>query len=73
MESNLLIMCMASFAAVFLVLTFLATAMRLIIIIFPEKKAENGSDDAAVFAAIHSTYIRLYPGTIVCKIEEIKN
>lgn len=72
MESSLFSMCMASFAAVFLVLTFLAVAMRLIIVMFPEKQEDAGTDDAAVFAAISSTYARLYPGTRVSNIEEIK-
>ena len=72
MESSLLVMCMASFAAVFLVLTFLAIAMRLIIVIFPEKQADAGVDEAAVYAAISSTYARLYPGTRVSNIEELK-
>ena len=72
MESNLFSMCMASFTAVFLVLTFLAIAMRLIIVIFPEKQEDAGDDEAAVYAAITSTYTRLYPGTRVSNIEEIK-
>lgn len=64
---------MASFAAVFMVLMFLAVAMRLIIVIFPEKPAADaGADEAAVYAAISSTYARLYPGTRVSNIEEIK-
>ena len=65
-------MCMASFIAVFLVLTFLSIAMRLIIVIFPEKQEDAGADEAAVYAAITSTYTRLYPGTRVSNIEEIK-
>ena len=72
MESSLLVMCMASFVAVFCVLTFLAIAMRLIIVIFPEKQAEAVADEAAVYAAISSTYARLYPGTRVSNIEELK-
>ena len=72
MESCLFSMCMASFIAVFLVLTFLAIAMRLIIVIFPEKQEDAGADEAAVYAAITSTYTRLYPGTRVSNIEEIK-
>ena len=48
MESSLLSMCMASFAAVFLVLTFLAIAMRLIIVIFPEKQEDAGADETHV-------------------------
>jgi len=72
MDSSLFVKCMASFAAVFLVLAFLAAAMRLIILIFPVKKAAAGTDDAAIYAAITSTYARLYPGTRVSNIEELK-
>ena len=72
METNLFVMCMSSFAAVFLVLTFLAVAMRLIIVVFPEKEKDTGIDEAAVYAAISSTYARLYPGTRIRNIEEIK-
>jgi len=72
MQLNLLMMCIASFTAVFCVLAFLAIAMRLIIILFPEKVIEAGGDDAAIYAAITSTYARLYPGTKVTGIKEIK-
>jgi hypothetical protein len=49
--------------------------MHVITLIFPGKKITAktaGSDEAAVYAAISSTYARLYPGTKVSKIEEIK-
>ena len=72
MENSLLTMCMSSFAAVFLVLTFLAVAMRLIILVFPVKEKDAVTDEAAVYAAISSTYARLYPGTRIRNIEEIK-
>jgi hypothetical protein len=71
MQLNLLSMCISSFLAVFTVLTFLAVAMRLIMIIFPEKQIE-AADDAAVYAAVTSTYSRLYPGMKVTNIKEIK-
>ena len=72
MESNLLSMCISSFAAVFTVLAFLAVTMRLIMVVFPEKQFEGGDDEAAVFAAITSTYARLYPGMRVTNIKEDK-
>lgn len=72
MQLNLLMMCAASFSAVFSVLAFLAIAMRLIIILFPEKVIGAGGEDAAIYAAITSTYARLYPGTKVTGIKEIK-
>ena len=71
MQLNLLSMCISSFAAVFTVLTFLAVAMRLIMIIFPEKQIE-ATDDAALYAAITSSYSRLYPGMKVTNIKEVK-
>jgi hypothetical protein len=64
-------MCIASFTAVFCVLAFLAITMRLIMVIFPEKVIETGGDDAAIYAAITSTYGRLYPGSKVTSIKEI--
>jgi len=71
MQLNLFSMCISSFAAVFTVLAFLAVTMRLIMILFPEKKVPV-SDDAAVFAAITSTYARMYPGMKVTNITEEK-
>ena len=72
MQLNLLSMCISSFAAVFTILTFLAVVMRLIMIIFPEKKIETAPDDAAIYAAITSNYSRIFPGTKVTNIKEIK-
>ena len=65
--------CISSFIGVFLVLVFLAVTMEVITRIFPEKIASAGADDTAVFAGITSTYARLYPGTRISNIEEIKN
>ncbi len=73
MELNLLTICVSSFIGVFCVLVFLAIAMEVITRLFPEKIAGAGADDAAVFAAITTTYARLYPGTRISNIEEIKN
>jgi hypothetical protein len=72
MELNLASMCFASFAAVFTVLAFLAITMRLIMIIFPVKEAPAGGDDAAIYAAVTSTYSRLYPGMKITNIQEKK-
>ena len=72
MQLNLLSMCISSFAAVFTVLVFLAVTMRLIMIIFPEKKTGTGADEAVVYAAITSTYARLYPGMKITNIKEDK-
>lgn len=73
MENSLLTICASSFIGVFFVLIFLAVAMEVITRLFPQKIASAGSDDAAVFAAITSTYARLYPGRRISNIEEIKN
>ncbi|RJQ59532.1 MAG: hypothetical protein C4530_09130 [Desulfobacteraceae bacterium] len=74
MGMNLLMICIASFAAVFVVLIFLALIMGLITRVFPEKRkaaaeAPAASDDAAVYAAIASTYMARFPGTRVSRIE----
>lgn len=66
---DLLMICVVAFAAVFVLLTILALLMRVIVIIFPEK-ASTG--DAAVVAAISSSYQAHYPGTKVSRIEEIR-
>ena len=71
MQLNLLSMCIASFAAVFTVLAFLAITMRLIMIVFPVKKVA-ASDDAAMYAAITSAYTRMYPGMRISNITEEK-
>lgn len=73
MQINLVMVCVSSFIGVFFVLTFLAVIMRLIMVMFPVKKKAPGTDDAVLYAAITSTYARLYPGTQTSKIEEIKN
>ena len=67
--SELLLICISAFIAVFIVLSILAIIMRIIILIFPEK--DMGSD-TAILAAIVSSVTRLYPGTRITKIEERK-
>ena len=71
METNLFLICLSSFVGVFFVLIFLAIAMSLIMVMFPEKE-EAALDDTPLVAAINSTYARLYPGTKVTNIKEIK-
>lgn len=66
---DLLMICVVAFAAVFVLLSFLAVLMRVIVSVFPERKA---SGDAALVAAIHSSYQALYPGTSVSRIEELR-
>jgi hypothetical protein len=68
MEStNLFLICGVSFLMVFFILILLALSMRLIIFLFPEKKATT---DAAIIAALTATMQNLFPGTNVTKIEE---
>lgn len=66
---ELLSVCISAFVVVFVVLTALALFMRLIIVLFPDKP---GDDDKAVFAVIASIMNRIYPGTKITKIEEVK-
>ena len=65
---DLITICLTSFAAVLLLLSFLALVMRIIILIFPAKD----NDDSAVVAAITSTYNVHFPGTKIIKIGEQK-
>lgn len=67
--TNLLTVCISAFIAVFVVLTFLAISMRVIIVVFPEKQKD---EDAAIIAAISSTLSNIYPKTKITKIEEQK-
>lgn len=70
MESHsLLMVCASAFAAVFLLLGLLAMVMRLIIVVFPE---EINGTDTAIFAAVGTAAVRVYPGRKISKIEEIK-
>ena len=66
---DLLSVCISAFIVVFIILTVLALFMRFMIILFPDKSADA---DQAVFAAIATTFSRIYPGTKITKIEELK-
>jgi hypothetical protein len=67
--SNLLIICASAFVGVFLLLTFLALVMRVIILLFPQKSAGG---DAALMAAVVSAVSTAFPGTRITNIEEKK-
>ena len=54
---------------VFLILAVLSLVMRLIIFIFPEKKAQM---DTATVAALTAAVQYVYPGTKITKVEEEK-
>jgi hypothetical protein len=68
-STDLLMICISAFIAVFVLLTVLAVLMRLIIVFFPQKKALS---DAAVLAAVTTVMHSLYPGTKVTRVEEKK-
>ena len=66
-RADLLMVCIVSFSAVFLLLAFLAVVMRILIQILPEKLAKT---DAAVLAAITAAVSTLYPGTRITRVKE---
>ena len=68
-SNELIVICGIAFLSVFVILAVLAFSMRLIILIFPEKKIGL---DGAVVAALASTVNRIFPGTKITKIEEKK-
>lgn len=68
-EPNLLIICAAAFLAVLLLLSLLAGLIRVLTAVFPAESAES---DAPVIAAIHTAVARVYPGTRVTNIEEVR-
>ena len=70
MDTDLFVICVSAFIAVFALLSFLAVAMRLLIIIYPENVAARA--DAAFIAALTSAMAITYPGTKVTKIEEMR-
>ena len=77
MDPGLLMMCVISFAAVFVLLTALSILMTVLTAIFPHKGKQSranprGESDAAVLAAICATMNQRYPGTSVTKIEEVR-
>lgn len=65
--TNLFAVCGIAFAAVFVLLTFLAIVMQLITVLFPGRK---NALDSTIVAAISSTVASLYPGARVSRIEE---
>ena len=70
MEISVLVsICVSALFAVFIVLLLLAILMRLIIVAFPEKRA-NG--DLGIYAALAATYSSIYQELKITKIEEIK-
>lgn len=70
METNLLVICTAAFGAVFLLLSFMAVAMRLLIMAYPAKL--EAAHDPALVAAITTTMSVRHPGTTVTEIKEVR-
>jgi len=66
-DTEMLRICLTAFGAVFIVLGFLAVAMRLLVVAFRERKA---AVDAAVVAAISTAISTAIPGARVTRIEE---
>ena len=73
MDSNqLLYVCLSSLLAVFVLLTVLAVAMRILVAVFPEVVEKLAESDAALLAAISATITNMYPGLKVTRVEEEK-
>jgi hypothetical protein len=68
MEPNVLVSCVWSFLAVFILLGILALLIRIVTTLFP---VGVKSDDAPMVAAIHTAVAARLPGARVTKIEEI--
>ena len=65
MEANeLYLICGIAFLIVFLILAFLALLMRIIMLIFPEKRA---GVDAAMIVAVTTAVQSLFPGTKITR------
>ncbi len=58
-----------AFAMVFLILGLLSLLMRLVIVVFPEKKTRI---DAATMAALTAALNKIFPGMKITKVEEEK-
>jgi hypothetical protein len=65
-SSDLLLICVAAFIAVFVLLVILALVMRALIAIFPEK---TGLSDTAMLAAMAVAVSAAYPGARISRIE----
>ena len=66
---DLLVISLSAFVAVFLLLSFLAIVMRLLLAAYPEKA--RGIDPATI-AALTAATAYAFPGTKVTKVEEIR-
>jgi len=64
---DLLLICVSSFAAVFLLLSALALVMRALIALFPQR---TGLTDTAMLAAVAAAVSAAHPGAAITRIEE---
>ncbi|MBI9071144.1 MAG: hypothetical protein JEY94_06080 [Melioribacteraceae bacterium] len=76
-QPTIISICFSALIAIFIVLPLLALIMHFIVILFPKEKDEkqtltSSNTDAALYAAISTTYQTLYPGTKVTGIVEKK-
>lgn len=69
-EINLFLVCAIAFAAVMVVLGFLAVVMSVLTRLLPGARADGDSPDAAVVAAIQSVVAARLGGARVVRIEE---
>jgi hypothetical protein len=67
--ASLLVICLVAIFWVFIILAVLALLMRLIILVFPEKK---GKIDGAVISAITTAAYSVFPGMKITNVEEKK-
>jgi hypothetical protein len=68
-QPDLLIICTSAFVAVFLLLSFLAIVMRILISVYPQ---EEKGIDAGTIAAVSAAAAYAFPGTRVTNVEEIR-
>ena len=70
MESTeLLLICVAAFTAVFICLTMLAVVMKLITVILPHREEQI---DTTVLVALTTVVSSLYPGAKITGMKEIQ-
>jgi len=67
--SDILLISFSALLTVFIILSGLAVIMQLIMRFFPGKEVD---EDVTVYSAIASVHSRLFPGTKITKIEEVK-
>ena len=71
-SSQLLLVCLSSLLAVFVLLTLLAVTMRVLVAVFPQTLEKLATSDAPLLAAITTAVASVYPGMRVTRVEEEK-